>query len=104
MAQMDLFNLKVVVDRIEGRSVCGMQVGDFFELRNSSELKIPQGKHFCIYALQSVLPFLSAKQRTLLKSDWLSIDTEFACPDPEEKLIMRVERTNSITLDADLLT
>lgn len=104
MAQMDLFDLKVVVDRIEGRSVCGMQVGDFFELQNSSELRIPEGKHFCIYALQSVLPFLAAKQRTLLEGDWLNRDTEFACPDPEEKLIMRVERTKSVTLESDLLT
>lgn len=104
MAEMELFDLKVVVDRIEGRSVCGMKVGDFFELRNSSELRIPAGKHFCIYALQSVLPFLPAKQRTLIEGDWLSSDTEFACPDPEERLIMRVERTNSVTLDSNLLT
>ncbi|MSW99077.1 MAG: TIGR04076 family protein, partial [Actinobacteria bacterium] len=27
---MELFDLRVVVDRIEGRSVCGMQVGDYF--------------------------------------------------------------------------
>lgn len=104
MAEMELFDLKVVVDRIEGRSVCGMAVGDFFELRNSSELRIPTGKHFCVYALQSVLPFLPAKQRTLVEGDWLRSDVEFACPDPEERLIMRVERTNSVTLDSDLLT
>ena len=104
MAEMELFVLKVVVDRIEGRSVCGMQVGDYFELKNSSELKIPDGKRFCIYALQSVLPFLPAKQRYLADGDWLSNDMEFACPDPEERLIMRVERTNSVTLDSDLLT
>ncbi len=104
MAEMELFDLRVVVDRIEGRSVCGMRVGDFFELKNSSELRIPVDKHFCIYALQSVLPFLPAKQRTLIEGDWLSSDAEFACPDPEERLVMRVERTNSVTLDSDLLT
>ncbi|MCX6430813.1 MAG: TIGR04076 family protein [Actinobacteria bacterium] len=104
MADLELFNLKVVVDRIEGRSVCGMQVGDFFELTNSSELRIPTGKHFCVYAIQSVLPFLPAKQRTLLENDWLLKDSEFACPDPEERLIMRVERTKSIVLDSSTLT
>ena len=104
MADMELYDLKIVVDRIEGRSVCGMQVGDYCELRNSAELSIPAGKHFCIYALQSVLPFLPAKQRTLLEGDWLNSDSEFACPDPEERLIMRVERTNVVTLDSNLLT
>ena len=104
MADFELFNLKVVVDRVEGRSVCGMQVGDFFELTNSSELRIPTGKHFCVYAMQSVLPFLPAKQRTLLENDWLFKDSEFACPDPEERLIMRVERTTSVILDSSSLT
>jgi uncharacterized repeat protein (TIGR04076 family) len=28
-------------------------------------------RHFCIYALQSVLPLLPAKQRQLPESDWL---------------------------------
>ena len=104
MAEMELYDLKVTVDRIEGRSVCGMQIGDYFELKNSSELRIPEGKHFCIYAIQSILPFLPAKQRTLLEGDWLLSDSEFACPDPEDRLIMRVERTNLVTLDSTMLT
>lgn len=104
MAEMALFDLKVIVDRIEGRSVCGMQVGDYFEVKNSSELSIPADKHFCIYALQSVLPFLPAKQRTLIEGDWLYSDSEFACPDPDERLIMRVERSKSVILDSTLLT
>ncbi len=63
--QTDLYDLRVTVERIEGRSVCGLSVGDYFELTESSRLRIPAGKHFCIYALQSVLPFLAAKEREL---------------------------------------
>jgi len=55
---MELFDLRVTVDRIEGRSVCGMQVGDYVDLVNSAELRLPDGKHFCVYALQAVLPLL----------------------------------------------
>jgi len=101
---MELFDLRVVVDSIEGRSVCGMAVGDCFELVNSAELRIPDGKHFCVWALQSVLPFLAAKQRQMPAGDWLERDTLFACPDPEERLVLRVERTRRVTLDATELT
>ncbi|MEV0729769.1 MULTISPECIES: TIGR04076 family protein [Polymorphospora] len=90
---MDIYDLRVTVDRIEGRSVCGMDVGDHFDLTDSAHLKLPEGKHFCVYALASVLPFLAAKQRDVPPGDWLAQDSLFACPDPEERLIMRVERT-----------
>ena len=100
----ELFDLRVTVDRIEGRSVCGMRPGDFFELCNSAELKIPAGRHFCVYALQAVLPMLPAKQRQLPGGDWLEQDTLACCPDPEERLIMRIERTGRCRLNTADLT
>ncbi|MEX0667522.1 MAG: TIGR04076 family protein [Acidimicrobiia bacterium] len=102
--QTTLYDLRVTVERIEGRSVCGLSVGDFFELRNSNELHIPAGKHFCIYALQSVLPMLPAKQRQLPEGDWLERDSLVACPDPDERVIMRIERIGQVTLATDDLT
>lgn len=88
----ELYDLRVTVERIEGRSVCGLKVGDYFELVESSRLQIPAGRHFCVYALASVLPLLAAKQRQLAQGDWLEQDSLVACPDPEERLIMRIER------------
>jgi uncharacterized repeat protein (TIGR04076 family) len=102
--EMELYDLRVVVDSIGGRSVCGLAVGDSFELVNSAELRIPDGKHFCVYALQSVLPLLPAKQRKLAASDWLERDNLVACPDPEERLVMRIERTRTVRLDPEDLT
>ena len=87
---MELYDIRVVVDRIEGRSVCGMQVGDCVEVTKSSRLSIPG--HFCFYALQAVLPLIPAKQRRLPEGDWLEREQYVACPDPEERLIMRIER------------
>jgi len=100
----ELYDLRVTVVAIEGRSVCGMEVGDYFELINSAHLKIPADKHFCIYALNSVLPFLAAKQRVLAENDWLERDSLMICPDPEERLIMKVERIAKRTMDSDELT
>ena len=74
MSDTEVFDLRVTVERIEGRSVCGLAVGDYFELTESSRVRIPDGKHFCLYALSSVLPLLPAKQRKLPDGDWLEQD------------------------------
>ena len=100
----EVYDLRVTVDRIEGRSVCGLAVGDSFELTESSRLRIPDGHHFCVFALQSILPFLAAKQRSLAEGDWLEQDVLFACPDPEERVIMRVERIGRRRLATSELT
>lgn len=89
-ATFALYDLRVTVERIEGRAVCGLQVGDYFELTESSRVRIPPGRHFCLYALAAVLPLLPAKQRALDAADWLAQDSLVACPDPDERLIMRI--------------
>ena len=104
MNTFELYDLRVTVVAIEGRSVCGMAVGDTFELTESSRLRIPPGKHFCMYALSAVLPLLAAKQRELAAGDWLERDSFVACPDPDERLIMKIERIAKRTMDSDDLT
>ena len=54
---------------------------------------LPPGRHFCLYALAAVLPLLPAKQRDLPDGDWLERDSLVACPDPDERLVMRITRT-----------
>ena len=104
MAEFEIYDLRITVVSIEGRSVCGMQIGDYFELVESSKLRIPADKHFCIYALNSVLPFLAAKQRELASGDWLQQDSHITCPDPEERLVMKIERIGKRTMNSDDLT
>ena len=104
MAEMKLYDLRVTVERIEGRSVCGLEVGDYFELTESSRLRIPEGKHFCLYALQAVLPLLPAKQRKLPDEDWLEQDSLVCCPDPEERVVMRIERIGERVMRSEDLT
>jgi len=100
----ELYDLRVTVERIEGRSVCGLEVGDYFELTDSSRLRIPAGRHFCLYALQAVAPLLPAKQRDLPPGDWLEQDSLACCPDPEERVIMRIERIGRRALPTSQLT
>jgi uncharacterized repeat protein (TIGR04076 family) len=102
--EFELWDLKVTVERIEGRPVCGLRVGDSFTVTESSRLRLPDGGHFCIYALAAVLPLLPARQRGVAAADWMARDSLVACPDPDERLIMRIERTQRRLLDADDLT
>ena len=99
-----LANLRVTVEAIEGRSVCGLQVGDSFEVTESSRLRIPDGKHFCLFALAAVLPILPAKMRALDPADWLTQDSLVACPEPDERVILRIERTGETVLRTEDLT
>src|SRR5213592_2306112 len=104
MTEMKLYDIRVTVERIEGRSVCGLQVGDYFEVSESSRVRIPEGKHFCLYALQSVLPLIPAKQRQLPPEDWLEQATLVCCPDPDERVVMRIERIGERKLVTEELT
>jgi uncharacterized repeat protein (TIGR04076 family) len=101
---MRLYDLRVTVERIDGRSVCGLEVGDSFEVTESSRVRIPAGKHFCLFAIQAVLPLLPAKMRHLPTEDWLERDSLVACPDPDERLVMRIERIGERSLVTEELT
>ena len=104
MTEMRLHDLRVTVERIEGRSVCGLEVGDWFEVTESSRVRIPEGRHFCLYAIQAVLPLLPAKMRRLADEDWLEQDSLVACPDPDERLVMRIDRIGERALRTEDLT
>lgn len=102
--EMEIFDLRVTVDRISGRSVCGLEVGDWFEVVESSRVQLPAGKHFCLYAMAAVFPLLPAKQRQLPATDWLEQDIEVHCPDPDEGLVMRIERIGRRRIGTDDVT
>jgi uncharacterized repeat protein (TIGR04076 family) len=104
VTDMTIYDLRVTVERIEGRSVCGLEPGDYFEVTESSRVRIPPGRHFCLYALSAVIPLLPAKQRKLPDEDWLEQETFVACPDAEERLIMRIERIGERTMRSEDLT
>lgn len=82
-------DLKIFVERIDGRCNEGMQVGHWALLRESS---LYLAQPFCLYALQSVLPMLPAMARPLQPDDWMSTENAVICPDPLGNVILRVEK------------
>ena len=93
----ELYDLRVRIEAIRGRCTCEHNVGDSFELRGG-KLRLPAGQSFCLYALQSAIPLLPAKQRATHPNDWMSTDARVVCPDPECGVVMLIERTGRRTL------
>jgi uncharacterized repeat protein (TIGR04076 family) len=77
--------LKVEVTGIKTRCGAKHKIGDTFYIRGEGTIEIPQGKKVCLYALNSLFPFLSAKQREdeLEGDDWVAETKNLVCPDPE---------------------
>jgi uncharacterized repeat protein (TIGR04076 family) len=98
--EFELYDLEVVVEAIEGHCTCAMSVGDRFFLRGG-KLSLPAGRDFCLYALQSAIPLLPAKQRHNHPADWMETDARVTCPDPACRLIMRIDRAGARTLRHD---
>jgi len=96
--QFELYDLEIVVEEIGGDCTCNMSVGDCFFLK-SGKLSMPSDKDFCIYALQSTLPLLPAKQRKNHPADWIETDARVVCPDPACKLVMLINRTGERMLN-----
>lgn len=98
--EFELYDLAVMVEKIEGHCTCSMSEGDTFYLR-SGKISLPDGADFCLYALQAVIPLLPAKQRRNHPADWMETDDRVVCPDPACRLIMRIDRTSSRILRHD---
>ncbi len=87
----ELYDLTVVVEKLEGHCTCNMTIGDKFFMRGG-KLSLPDGADFCLYAIQGIIPLLPAKQRHNHPADWMETDTRATCPDPACRLIMRIDR------------
>ncbi len=94
--EFELYDLRVEVAECRGEMVCNHKIGDYFEVRGE-ELTIPAGQTFSLYALAALLPLIPAKQRVTHQNDWMTTDTDIACPDPNCGAIFRIHRTGRRT-------
>ncbi len=99
-SEFDLFDLRIEVESIEGHCTCNMEPGDCFELRGGKIL-LPRNASFCLFALQSAIPLLPAKQRKNHPADWMETDSRVVCPDPACQLTMRIDRIGQRRLRHD---
>jgi uncharacterized repeat protein (TIGR04076 family) len=87
-----LYDLKVETV-LDGRNpVCRHVEGESFRVEGEN-LIFTQGQKISMFALAALLPLLPAKQRVTDQADWMSTDTEVACPDPYCGGRLRITRT-----------
>jgi len=91
-----LYDLRVEVIATERPMICNHAAGDYFEL-SGENLRFPDGQTFPIYPLAALLPLLPAKQRRTDDNDWMTTDTDIACPDPHCGALFRITRTGERT-------
>ena len=91
-----LYDLSVEVVDTGRPMVCNHKAGDRLEL-SGENLSLPAGQTFSIYALAALLPILPAKQRMTHPADWMTTDTDVACPDPNCGALFRIRRTGTRT-------
>jgi len=103
-----MHELWIEVERVEG--VCTgpvpMAPGTGFLVRNGS-LHFPGGGPICLFALQSLLPMLPAKERLTdgdPAADWMGRVQHVQCPDPKGRTLWRIEQRPFGTTPIDAAT
>ncbi len=86
-----LYDLRIEVVATARPMICSHRAGDYFEL-SGENLSFPPGQTFPIYPLAALLPLLPAKQRETHLNDWMTTDTDIACPDPHCGGVFRITR------------
>jgi len=78
-------DLIVEVDQVLERCGANLKVGDKFEVVGQGKIVVPEKKGMCMFALQSLIPFLITKQHEdeLPKDDWIAATKYLVCPDPQ---------------------
>lgn len=92
----ELWDLRVEVVAGSRPMVCNHPVGSSFEVQGEN-LVFPPGQTFPLYPLAALLPLLPAKQRDTHPHDWMTTDTDIACPDPNCGGIFRITRVGRRT-------
>ena len=89
-----LYDLRVEVMATDRPMVCNHPAGHHFEL-SGENLRFPADQTFPLYPLAALLPLLPAKQRVTHPHDWMTTDTDIACPDPNCGGVFRITRTGT---------
>jgi uncharacterized repeat protein (TIGR04076 family) len=95
-----MYELKVTVTKVLGECTADppMKPGDYFTVRDG-DIRIPEGGYICLWALQNLLPVITPKEREILEEkdeDWMWRVHHAQCPDPEGRVIFKIERVGKV--------
>ena len=100
-----VYGLRVQVTKVMGECTGEppSQPGDYFTVRDG-DIRIPKGGSVCPWALQSLLPLITLKEREISEEDdedSMRRVRYAQCPDPEGRVIFKIERVGKVKKDAE---
>ena len=95
-----MYELKVTVTKVMGACTADppMKPGDYFMVRDG-DIRIPEGGYICMWALQSILPLITPKEREIAEpqdQDWMWRVHHAQCPDPKGRVIFKIDRAGRV--------
>jgi uncharacterized repeat protein (TIGR04076 family) len=95
-----MYELEVKVKKVLGACTADppMKPGDHISVRDGN-IYIPDGGYICMWALQSLVPLIPAKERETAEAkdeDWLWRVHHVQCPDPQGRVVFQIERTRKL--------
>jgi uncharacterized repeat protein (TIGR04076 family) len=95
-----MYELKVAVTKVMGACTADppMKPGDHFMVRDG-DIRIPEGGYICMWALQSILPLITPKEREIAEpqdQDWMWRVHHAQCPDLDGRVIFKIERVGKV--------
>ena len=100
-----MYELKITVTKVLGACTADppMKPGDCFTVCNG-DIRIPAGGYVCLWALQSLLPLITPKEREIAEDkseDWMWRVHHAQCPDPDGRVIFKIEPTGRLRTGAE---
>ena len=94
-----MYELKISVAKVLGTCTADppMRPGQYFTVSNG-DIRIPPGSYVCAWALHSLLPVITPKERKILESqedDWMWRVHRAQCPDPDGRVVFEIERADN---------
>ena len=95
-----MYELKVSVKKVMGECTANpsMKPGDYFTVKDG-DIQIPEGGYICAWALQSLMPLLTPKEREISEeknADWMWRVKHAQCPDPTGRVVFQIEQTGTL--------
>ena len=96
-----MYELKVEVTKVLGACTAEppMKPGDAFFVRDGA-ISIPEGGYVCMWALQSILPLITPKERQIAEDkseDWMWRVHHAQCPDPQGRVVFKIQRLGKVS-------
>jgi uncharacterized repeat protein (TIGR04076 family) len=94
-----LYDLEITTTGDPKTFNCSHVVGDGFIIKGENIAFKSGTKQFSHYALATLIPYIAAKQRANQKEDWMTYETDIACPDPQCGARFRFKRFKEVTYE-----